>query len=121
MNITDAIKDGNFDASMFSINALISGDPQYFYGITLTRDALYNYSKTTVPGADALFAQLRDEPDPAKRQVFSRQMHEAVQGFVPNLYLAAAPWIVAYRKGKVRGFVLHPNDLYLFNTAISVS
>ena len=119
--IDPELQKAEYDASMYSINALITGDPLYFYNVTLGKSSLNNYAKYEIPGMEPLLAQLRDEPDPAKRQTISRQIQELVKVEVPIMYLAAAPIIFAYRKDKVRDFVPHPNDLYFIDTALKVN
>lgn len=106
---------------MYSINTLITGDPLYFYHVTLGKASLYNYAKYEIPGMEPLLAQLRDEPDPAKRQTISRQMQELVKTENPILYIASAPLIFGYKKDQVRDFTPHPNDLYFIDTNLKVN
>jgi peptide/nickel transport system substrate-binding protein len=119
--IDPELQKAEYDASMYSVNTLITGDPLYFYNVTLGNTAIYNYAKYEIPGMEALLAQLRDESDPARRQAISRQVQEIVRVENPIIYIAAAPKIFAYRKDKLRDFVPHPNDLYLFDATLKVS
>ncbi len=119
--IDPELQKAEYDASMYSINTLITGDPLYFYNVTLGKASIYNYPKYEIPGLEPLLAQLRDEADPAKRQTISRQMQELVKTETPIMYIAAAPLIFAYKKDKVRDFVPHPNDLYFIDTNLKVN
>lgn len=118
--IDPVLQSGQFEASMYSSNSLITGDPLYFYNLTLGRASTYNYSKYEMPGVEPLLADLRDEREPAQRQVLSRQIQELVKTYVPNIHLVAPPLIFAHRKDFVRDFTVNPNDLYLFDTTVRV-
>jgi peptide/nickel transport system substrate-binding protein len=114
-------KDRNFDAAMGSLNAVITGDPQYMFAVSLVEGGAYNYGGYLNPSLERLVDELRAEPDPARRQVLSRQGQELVRPDVPSLYLMAPPMVAAFRKGKVRGYTLHPNDLYFIDRAMEVT
>jgi peptide/nickel transport system substrate-binding protein len=116
-DITAQIKEGNFDAAFYS--AGLAGDPQYMYGVTLIKGALYNYGGYLNLQLDTLYEQLRAEPDVARRQNLSRQIQEIVKADTPNIYLVAPPLITAFKKGVIKGYIPHPNDLYLIDKNIS--
>jgi peptide/nickel transport system substrate-binding protein len=116
-DITAQIKEGNFDAAFYS--AGLAGDPQYMYGVTLIKGALYNYGGYLNLQLDTLYEQLRAEPDVARRQNLSRQIQEIVKADTPNVYLVAPPLITAFKKGAIKGYIPHPNDLYLIDKNIS--
>jgi peptide/nickel transport system substrate-binding protein len=117
-DITAQIKDGDFEAAMFSVG--LAGDPQYIYGVTLIKGAIYNYGSYANPQLDALYAQLQVEADLTKRQTLSKQIQEIVKADSPNLYLVAPPLITAFKKGAIKGYTPHPNDLYLLDRTISL-
>ncbi len=119
-DITATIKDGNFDATMYSINTLPTGDPLYLLNLGYTKGGSFNYGGYSSTQMDGVVAQLRVEADPAKRQALSRQAQEVIKADVPNLYLVASPLVYAYKKGKVKGFMPHPNDLYFIDTSITI-
>lgn len=81
----------------------------------------YNYGGYSNAQVEALVDKLRGEADPTQRQTISRQVQELVKSEVPNIYLAAPPIITAARKGKVRGFTPHPDDLYFIDRALGTS
>lgn len=120
-DITAQIKDGNFEASMYSLNAAVTGDPQYKFVVELAKGAAYNYGGYANPAVDALIDQLASEPERTKRQAISRQIQEIVKADVPNIYLVAAPLVYAYKKGKVSSFTFHPNDLYFIDRSLTVA
>jgi peptide/nickel transport system substrate-binding protein len=113
-------KDRKFDAAMGSLNAVITGDPQYMFAVALVEGGAYNYGGYANPGMEQLVEQLRAEPEPARRQALSRQAQELIRPDVPNLYLVAPPMVAAFRKGKVQGYTLHPNDLYFIDHTMEV-
>jgi len=40
---------------------------------------------------------------------------------VAQVFLTANPLTVASRKGKLRGFEVHPSDLYLLSRSVSIA
>jgi peptide/nickel transport system substrate-binding protein len=112
-DIVETIQNGNFQASMFSVN--VSSDPQYMPGITLIEGASFNYGGYANEELENLFAQLRAESDSELRQELALQMQAIVKRDVPNIYLAVPPLITAFRVGSLGGYIPHPNDLYLIN------
>jgi peptide/nickel transport system substrate-binding protein len=111
---------GDFDAVMTSISTLPTGEPAYLYNVTLTKDASFNFGKYTSSQLDALAAQMRAEPDAAKRNTLSRQAQEVVRADIPCVCLTISPRVDAIRAGKVKSYTLHPNDLYLIDNQVSV-
>ena len=120
-NIKDAAKDANYDALMGSANTLTTGDAFGLYTLVFAKGAVQNYSGYIMPGFDALLEQLRGERDPVKQQAISRQIQELIKSEIPYAFLVVPPLVVAMKKGKVKGYVPHPNDTYAITTAISVT
>lgn len=118
-DIAVQIKDGDFQASMFSIG--IQADPQYVPGVTLVKGGSFNYGGYSNTNMEALFEQLKIEGDLAKRQSIAKQIQEVVKTDTPNLYLAIPPLITAYKKGKVTGYIQHPDDLYIIHKELGVN
>jgi peptide/nickel transport system substrate-binding protein len=112
--------EGDFDAAMYSLGMLPTGDPYYAIHTTLATRGQFNFGRYSNAQVDALAAQLQAEPDPAKRQALSRQVQEVIKADVPNLYLVASPLAYAYNKSKVRNLTLHPSDLYLIDGKLAV-
>ncbi len=119
-DITKQLQGGDFDASMYSLNTLPTGDPLYLLGYTLARNGGINYGGYSNPQMEAIVEQLRFELDPGKRAQLARQAQEIIKADVPNAYLVAAPIVFAYKKSKVKGFTPNPNDLYFIDSSISV-
>jgi len=111
---------GDFDAAMYSLGVLPTGDPFYAIGTTLVTGGQFNFGGYSNPQIDALAAQMQGELGPAKRQAISRQVQEVIKADVPNLYLVASPLAVAYKKDKVKNLTLHPNDVYLIDNKLAV-
>lgn len=119
-DITKQLRGGDFDASMYSINTLPTGDPLYLLGYSLSRSGGLNYGGYSNPQMEAVVEQLRFELDPNRRAQLAKQAQEIIKADVPNVYLVAAPLVFAYKKGKVKGFIPNPNDLYFIDSSISV-
>jgi peptide/nickel transport system substrate-binding protein len=119
-DITKALEGGDFDASMYSVNLLPTGDPLYAYNQTLVKGGDWNYGKFANAQLDAVVEQLRGETDPAKRQALSKQVQEIMKAEVPIVYLVAYPRVFAFKQAKVRNFTAHPSDLYLLDGKIAV-
>jgi peptide/nickel transport system substrate-binding protein len=118
-DITAQIKDGAFQASMFSIG--IQADPQYAPGVTLISTGSFNYGAYKSDEIDALFDKLKTEPDPENRFEIATEMQQIVKNDVPNLYLATPPLITAFKRGRVLNYVHHPDDLYVVTPVLAVS
>jgi peptide/nickel transport system substrate-binding protein len=112
--------EGDFDAAMYSIGMLPTGDPYYAISTTLTTRGQFNFGKFSNAQIDALAAQLQAEPDAVKRQTLSRQVQEVIKADVPDIYLMMSPLVYAYNKSKVKNLTLHPVDLYLIDNKLSV-
>jgi ABC-type transport system substrate-binding protein len=62
---------------------------------------------------------MRTEADPTKRQTLAVQAQQIAKADVPNVYILVVPFIAANSK-KVKGYTLHPNDLYIVDNQISL-
>jgi peptide/nickel transport system substrate-binding protein len=120
-NIKDGTKDANFDAAMGSTNALVTGDVLTYYTQILTKDGTNNYARYVIPQVPPLIDQLRAETDPAKQQALSQQVQNLVKSEVPYVFLVVPPVTTAMKNGKVKGLVLHPNDIYLMTAAVALA
>lgn len=119
-NIGDATKNLNFDAAMKSNNTLPTGAPLYEYNRLLTKAGGDNVGGYSNPKIEDLVGQLRTELDPQKQTDLSKQIQQIVHDDVPMIFLVTTPITAAYKKGKVKGYVPHPNDSYLITPQISV-
>ncbi|MGD9892732.1 MAG: ABC transporter substrate-binding protein [Dehalococcoidia bacterium] len=113
-------KTGDWDASMYSVGTLPTGDPLYMFNQNIVTGAPGNIGGYSSPQLDAIVEQMRVEIDPTKRNALVRQAQEIVKVDVPMAYLVAAPVTYVYKKGKVKGFVPNPNDQYFIDSSISV-
>jgi len=119
-NVTDVTKTGDWDATMKSNNMLPTGDPLYELNRLLGKDGGDNVGLYSSPQVEALLAQLRVALDPARRQALSKQIQEVAKADVPDLFLVVGPITTAYTRGKILGYVPHPNDSYLITTDLTV-
>ena len=117
---TTYFKTGDWDASMYSMGTLPTGDPLYMFNQNLLRGGPGNLGGYDSQQLQSTVEQMRVEIDPAKRNALVRQAQEIVKADVPGVYLVAAPVTYVYKKGKVKGFTPHPNDLYFIDTSLSV-
>lgn len=109
---TTYFKSDDWDASMYSMGTLPTGDPLYMFNQNLLKGGPGNLGGYDSQQLQAMIEQMRVEIDPAKRSALVRQAQEIVKAEVPTAYLVAAPVTYVYKKGKVKGFTPHPNDLY---------
>jgi peptide/nickel transport system substrate-binding protein len=120
-NIGDALtQNQDFDVAMYSANMLVTGDPLYIFNQTLAKGGPANYGGYTNSQLESTLTSLRSEPDPAKRQALAVQAQQIVKDETPNMYILVVPFITA-NSHKVKGYTLHPNDLYIVDNQISVS
>ena len=119
-DITKTLASGDFDAAMYSLGMAPTGDPLYAISQTLWTNGAFNYGKYSNTQFDATVDRLRGELDAGKRQALSKEAQELLRVDVPNAYLVTSPLAYAYRKGKVQGLTLHPNDIYMIDTNLSV-
>ena len=75
---------------------------------------------TTNPRLESTLTSLRSEAEPAKRQALAVQAQQIVKEDTPNIYILVVPFIAA-NSSKVKGYTLHPNDLYIVDNQISVA
>ncbi|MDQ6673790.1 MAG: ABC transporter substrate-binding protein, partial [Chloroflexota bacterium] len=120
-NIGDQLaQNQDFDVAMYSANMLVTGDPLYIFNQTLATGGPANYGGYTNPQLEATLASMRAEADPSKRQALAAQAQESIKADFPNVYLLIVPFIAANSK-KVKGYTLHPNDLYIVDNQISLA
>src|SRR4030088_195079 len=120
-NIRDQLSQGQeIDGAMYSANMLVTGDPLYIFNQTLAKGGPANYGAYTNPQLEATLKSMRAEADPTKRQALAAQAQQTVKTDFPNIYLLVVPFIAANSK-KVKGYTLHPNDLYIVDNQISLA
>jgi peptide/nickel transport system substrate-binding protein len=105
---------------MYSANMLVTGDPLYIFNQTLVTGGPANYGGYANAELEATLQKVRGQNDPTTRQALSTQAQEIVKTDVPNIYLLVVPFIAATSK-KVKGYTLHPSDLYVVDNQISVA
>ena len=120
-NIVAQTKDGDFQASMRSINTLVTGDPYFLLKAMLSEGGRTNSGHYVNPRAEQLLDQLQVETRPARRQALSRQVQRIQAVDVPNALLMFTPIIIVLRKGKLSGFVADPNNEYLLNGSLDAA
>jgi peptide/nickel transport system substrate-binding protein len=121
-NIGDQLSQSkDFDAAMYSANMLVTGDPLYIFNQTLAEGGPANYGGYVNPQFETTLKSLRGEADAQKRQALVVQAQQILKNDFPNIYLLVVPFIAATNAKKVRGYTLHPNDLYIVDNQIAVS
>ena len=120
-NIGDALTQSqDFDIAMYSANMLVTGDPLYIFNQTLAKGGPANYGAYTNPQLESTLSSMRSEADPAERQALAVQAQQIAKDDTPNIYILVVPFIAA-NGNKVKGYTLHPNDLYIVDNQISVA
>ena len=120
-NIGVQTKYGDFDASMRSINTLISGDPFFLLAITLGKSGRENTGSYFNAEVEQLLVELKAERDPARRQALSRAIQECQRHDVPNVYLTISPLITVTRKGRLQGWAPNPFTQYFITNEMAVA
>jgi peptide/nickel transport system substrate-binding protein len=121
-NIGDQLAQSqDFDAAMYSANMLVTGDPLYIFNQTLAKGGPANYGGYTNPQLETTLNNMRTETDAAKRAALITQAQQIIKADFPNIYILVVPFIAATNSKKVKGYTLHPNDLYIVDNQISVS
>ncbi len=118
-DIVAQMEGGEFDASMFSVNLVPIGDPRYAFNVTLVEGGTYNYGGYRNERLEEIVMALQTEADPTMREALIVEAQEIVRAETANVYLLAAPRVVAYREDTVAPFTLHPNDLYMIDTSVA--
>ena len=121
-NIGDQLAQSqDFDAAMYSANMLVTGDPLYIFNQTLAKGGPANYGGYTNPQLEATLTGMRAEADPTKRLALTVQAQQTAKADYPNIYILVVPFIAATNTKRVKGFTLHPNDLYIVDNQISIA
>src|SRR5215472_2255470 len=120
-NIGDQLSQSqDFDIAMYSANMLVTGDPLYIFNQTLAAGGPANYGGFNNPQLESTLQSMRSEADISKRQALAVQAQQQAAAESPNVYILVVPFIAATSK-KVKGFTLHPNDLYIVDNQVAVA
>lgn len=115
------ISSRDFDALIVSFNSVQTGDPLFQLARSVGKDGGLNWGSYGNPQIEDLLTQLRGQLDPNLRQELSRQIQQVAGSDIPDVYLAVAPIVSAYRSASVKNFVPHPDDTYLIDSTLSVN
>jgi peptide/nickel transport system substrate-binding protein len=120
-NIGDQLSQSqDFDVAMYSANMLVTGDPLYIFNQTLASGGPANYGGYMNPQLESTLNAMRAEVDATRRGALAVQAQQIVGADTPNIYVLVVPFIAATSK-KVKGYTLHPNDLYIVDSSISLA
>jgi peptide/nickel transport system substrate-binding protein len=120
-NIGDQLSQSqDFDVAMYSANMLVTGDPLYIFNQTLASGGPANYGGYMNPQLESKLNAMRAEVDATRRGALAVQAQQIVGADTPNIYVLVVPFIAATSK-KVKGYTLHPNDLYIVDSSISLA
>jgi peptide/nickel transport system substrate-binding protein len=114
-DITSEIQDGDFQASMFSVEMLPTGDPHYALNTNVYSQGIYNYGRYESQQLDDLLDQIQREIDPDARDALLLEAQEIIEEDNAMFFLVAAPRAIVYRPESVAPFNLHSSDIYLVN------
>jgi peptide/nickel transport system substrate-binding protein len=121
-NIGDQLSQSqDFDAAMYSANMLVTGDPLYIFNQTLAKGGPANYGGYENPQLETTLNSMRTETDATKRAGLVAQAQQIVKADFANIYILVVPFIAATNSKKVKGYTLHPNDLYIVDNQISIA
>ena len=111
-DIIAEIEDGDFQASMFSVEMLPTGDPHYALNTNVWSEAIYNYGGYESDELDDLLDRIQREVDHDRRDQLLSDAQDIVRDDSAMVFLVAAPRPVVYRPDRVQAPELHPSDMY---------
>jgi peptide/nickel transport system substrate-binding protein len=116
-DIVSEIEDGEFQASMFSVEMLPTGDPHYSLITNVWSEAIYNYGGYESDELDSLLDDIQREVSVEQRDELILEAQEIVKRDDAMIFLAAAPRPVAFRPDRVQEPMLHPSDMYFVDVS----
>lgn len=117
-DISAQMSSGDFEAAMFSVNLVPIGDPRYALNVSLVSDGIYNYGGIQNDRLDEIATELLTEGDAQTREGLVLEAQQIVRDDASNVYLVAAPLVIAYQSDTIAPFEMRSNDLYLIDTSI---
>ncbi|WP_157180987.1 ABC transporter substrate-binding protein [Actinopolymorpha alba] len=120
-NIVQQTKDGDFSASMRSINSLVTGDSYFLLRAMLGKGGRSNQGGYFNPEVEQLLGDLRVETDPGARQRLSLQIQETQRHDVSNVFLLFTPIVMVRRRGRLAHFEPDWNNEYIIKSDMSVA
>ena len=120
-NIVAQTRGGDFEASMRSINSLVTGDPYFLLHAMFTPAGRTNSGRYHNPLVDEKLAELRSETDPHRRQENSTRIQEITAADAANVYLLFTAIVLAYRRGGLHNLEPDFNNEYIIKHRLSVA
>ncbi len=109
--ITDYLKSGDFDASIYSINTAITGDPQYFLEIFFRTGADSNFGGYSNPQMDELINRLTAKFEMPERYEVAREAQQMILNDAAFAFLVYPKYSVAVHNN-IKGFEIYPSEFY---------
>ena len=117
-DITAALDNEAWDATMWSFNPLPTGDPLYVFNTALRTGGVFNRGAYSNAAIDAIADQLRLEADPSTRDALTAEGVAIAVGDTAAVWLLSPPRGFAYRRAVMAEYAASPNDLYFIDETI---
>lgn len=117
--VDQALKSGNFDLGLYSVNTATSGDPQSFLELYFRTGGNANYGKYSNAEVDSLIDKLKTEKDTKERSNIATKVQQKLLEDNSNLFLVT-PMLNLVSKNTVSGLTMYPVDYYLLDSNVSI-
>lgn len=108
----------DWEASMYSINTLPTGDPLYLLNAAYVTGGIYNYGHYSNPALDELAGRIRDESDATARATLVDEAIALLVEDAANAWVLSMPRTVAFDPGVIASVDVSPSDLYFIGSRI---
>jgi peptide/nickel transport system substrate-binding protein len=111
-DIIETINGTDFQASMFSMNMLPTGDPAYALQIAAGSDGSSNYGNYHREEFDALLEAIQVAEPGQDRDALILQGQQMLADDHASVFLISAPRAIVYRSDRLETPELHPSEMY---------
>lgn len=115
-DIAGAIAGTEFQASIYSINMLPTGDVYYALQLAASSDGPENHGNYSNDQLDDLLRQAQITDSEEDRAALLLEAQQILQDDHAMVFLMAAPRAVVYRPDSLEEPALHPSDMYFIHT-----
>ncbi|SFR01276.1 hypothetical protein [Desulfoscipio geothermicus] len=117
--VSNKLKEGDFDASIYSLNTATTGDPQYLLEVMFRTGASSNFGKYSNSELDALADRLQTTFDTQERNCIAKQAQQVILDDAAFAFLVYPKRNVVINN-KVKGIEVFPSEYYLLNSDVTV-
>jgi peptide/nickel transport system substrate-binding protein len=117
--VSNKLKEGDFDASIYSLNTATTGDPQYLLEVMFRTGASSNFGEYSNSELDALADRLQTTFDTQERNSIAKQAQQVILDDAAFAFLVYPKRNVVINN-KVKGIEVFPSEYYLLNSDVTV-